>query len=39
MYEQFKNIDYIITPRVWEKYCNEKCITMDYIERRIYNRY
>ena len=32
MYEQFKNIDYIITPRVWEKYCNEKCITMDYIE-------
>mgnify|MGYP001299652438 CR=1 FL=1 len=32
MYEQFKNIDYIIIPRVWEKYCNEKCITMDYIE-------
>jgi predicted unusual protein kinase regulating ubiquinone biosynthesis (AarF/ABC1/UbiB family) len=32
MYEQFKNIDYIITPRVWEQYCNEKCITMDYIE-------
>ena len=32
MYEQFKNIDYIITPCVWEKYCNEKCITMDYIE-------
>ena len=32
MYEQFKNIDYIITPRVWENYCNEKCITMDYIE-------
>lgn len=32
MYEQFKNIDYIITPRVWEKYCNENCITMDYIE-------
>ena len=32
MYEQFKNIDYIIIPRVWEKYCNENCITMDYIE-------
>lgn len=32
MYEQFKNIGYIITPRVYEDYCNEKCITMDYIE-------
>ena len=32
MYEQFKNIDYIITPRIYEDYCNEKCITMDYIE-------
>ena len=32
MYDQFKNIDYIITPRVYEDYCNEKCITMDYIE-------
>ena len=39
MYEQFKNIDYIITPRVWEKYCNEKCITMDYIEGESITEY
>ena len=32
MYKQFKNINYIITPSIYEDYCNEKCITMDYIE-------
>ena len=32
MYEQFKNIDYVVTPNVYDKYCNEICITMDYIE-------